>query len=54
MAKEDKIYMPSGIGGLIRYQEEEEQLIKLKPKQVAYIVTAIVVLELVLRLFVRA
>ncbi len=49
MGKQDRVYMPSGIGGLIRYQEEEKQLIKLKPMQIVYLVAGIVVLELVLK-----
>lgn len=49
MAKQDRVYMPSGIGGLIRYPEEEKEVIKLKPNHVIYIVVAIVVLELILK-----
>jgi preprotein translocase subunit Sec61beta len=48
MAK-DKIYMPSGMGGLMRYPEEEKEVIKLKPEQVVYIVITLVVLELILK-----
>ncbi len=51
MAKKDKIYMPSGSGGLIRYGEEGKTLIKLKPKHVAYVVAGVVVFEIVLKLF---
>jgi len=46
---EDKVYMPSGIGGLVRYGEEEEQIIKLKPMQVMVFVAVIVAVELLLR-----
>ena len=49
MAKKDKTYMPMGSGGLLRYSEEEKNLIKIKPKQVVFLVTAIVVLEIVLK-----
>ncbi len=52
MSKEEKTYMPSGMGGLVRYGEEEENKIKIEPKQVIYIVVGIVVLEIVARLFV--
>ena len=45
---EDKVYMPSGIGGLVRYGEEEEQIIKLKPMQVMVFVAVIVAVELLL------
>ena len=49
MSKKDKVYMPSGSGGLVRYGEEGDALIKLKPKQVAYVVAGIVIAELVLK-----
>jgi preprotein translocase subunit Sec61beta len=45
----DRIYMPAGAGGLIRYPEEEKEVVKLKPKHVVIIVTVIVVLELLLK-----
>ncbi len=48
-SKSDRVYMPSGIGGLIRYGEEEQQVIKIKPKQVVWIVAGIVVIELLLK-----
>jgi len=51
MAKKDKIYMPSGSGGLIRYGEEGKVLVKLKPKHITYVVAGIVVFELVLKFF---
>jgi len=50
MAKRDKIYMPSGIGGLIRYPEEERVKIKLKPIHVVWAVIAIIIFELILHL----
>ena len=49
IATKDKVYMPAGIGGLMRYQEEGEQLIKVKPKQVVWIVVGIVAIELLLK-----
>lgn len=49
MAKRDKTYMPMGTGGLLRFQEEEKQLIKIKPKNLIYIVIAITVVEIMLR-----
>ncbi|MBI2543363.1 MAG: preprotein translocase subunit Sec61beta [Candidatus Aenigmarchaeota archaeon] len=47
-SKKDKIYMPSGVGGLIRYPDEEKEVIKLKPKHVVIIVIGIAVFELAL------
>ena len=50
MAKnKDKVYMPSGVGGLVRYSEEEKQVIKLKPKHVIWIVGGIAVFEIALK-----
>ena len=49
MAKKDKIFLPMSVGGLIRYPEEEKEVIKLKPKHVVYLVIAIIVLEIVLK-----
>ncbi len=50
MAKDsEKVYMPSGMGGLIRYSEEEEQLIKMTPKHVVGIVVGVVVFELIVK-----
>jgi preprotein translocase subunit Sec61beta len=48
MAKKDKVYVPMGIGGLIRYGEEEESKIKLKPEQLVYILVSIGVALIVL------
>jgi len=50
-SKRDRIYMPMGAGGLLRYSEEGKELIKIKPKQVVLIVITIVVLELLLKFF---
>ena len=51
MAKRDKIYMPAGTGGLIRYGEEGKEAIRLKPEHVVAIVIAIVLLELFMKFF---
>ena len=51
MAKKDKFYMPSGVGGLTRYGEEGKQVIKLQPKHVVVVVATIVFFELFLKLF---
>lgn len=51
MAKREKLYMPMGTGGLIRYGEEQKELIKIKPKQVVYIALVLVVLEILLKIF---
>jgi preprotein translocase subunit Sec61beta len=46
----DRIYMPMGTGGLMRFSEEEKVLIKVKPRQVVYLIAGIVALELVLKI----
>lgn len=48
--KREKVYMPSGVGGLIRYPEEEEEVLKIKPKHLIYIIIGIVIFELLVRL----
>jgi preprotein translocase subunit Sec61beta len=48
---EEKTYMPAGIGGLMRFGEEEEPIIKIKPKHVIFVIVAVVVLEIGARIF---
>jgi len=45
----DRIYMPMGAGGLLRYQDEEKQVFKIKPKHVVAIVVIISFLEVAIR-----
>jgi len=49
--QKDKVYMPMGTGGLLRFSEEEKEVIKVKPKQVIAIITGLVVFEILLKLF---
>lgn len=49
MAKKDKIYMPSGMGGIIRYGEEGKVKFKIKPMHLVYIVIGVTLFELVLK-----
>lgn len=46
--QKEKTYMPAGIGGLIRYDEEEEEIIKVKPEYLVYGVAAFAVLIIIL------
>lgn len=39
-----------GAGGLLRYPEEEKEVIKIKPEHVIYVVIGIIVLEIILRI----
>jgi preprotein translocase subunit Sec61beta len=51
MAKDNKkLYMPMGAGGLMRFPEEEKEVIKVKPKQLIWIVVGIVVFEIALKI----
>ncbi len=47
---DDKISLPMGSGGLTRYNEEDNQGIKIKPEVVIGVLIAIVLFEIVLRL----
>jgi len=49
MAK-DRLYMPMGSGGLMRYPEEEKEFVKIKPKQLMWFVGGIVVVEILLKI----
>lgn len=45
----DKVYMPQSTAGLMRYFEEAEDSIKLKPEHVAIGSIAIIILEIALK-----
>lgn len=45
--QKDKIYMPMGTGGLLRFAEEEKVVFKVTPKQLIIITTMIVVVEII-------
>jgi preprotein translocase subunit Sec61beta len=47
---EEKVYMPAGMGGLVRFGEEEEEVFKLKPTHVMIFVAGVTVLEIALKL----
>ena len=49
MVKEKRTRMPSGMAGLMRYDEELKNALKLKPEWVVGFAIGVVVLELVLR-----
>jgi len=53
MARKDRRYLPMGIGGLIRYGEEEESKIKLKPEQLVYILVGIGITLILLRFLIH-
>jgi preprotein translocase subunit Sec61beta len=49
MAKKSRGMMPQSTAGLIRYFEESEEQIKLKPEHVIGIAIFIIILELLLK-----
>jgi preprotein translocase subunit Sec61beta len=48
MAKQ-KMQMPSGQGGLIRYFDSEKEAVRLKPEHIVGVCAVIIALELLLR-----
>jgi len=52
MAKRPKMMMPQSTAGLVRYFEESEEAIKLKPEHIVIICIIIIAAELVLRFMV--
>ncbi len=51
MTKDDKVRMPSGMAGLMRYGDEAKDQIKIKPKYVILTCIAVVMIELILGVF---
>jgi len=51
MAKSDRVRMPVGMAGLMRYGEESKDQIKVKPKYVIAFCVTVVLIELILRFF---
>lgn len=49
MAKKDRIRIPSGMAGLIRYDEEPKEAWKIKPEYVIGFSLVVILLELILR-----
>jgi preprotein translocase subunit Sec61beta len=48
MTEKQKLRAPSGMAGLVKYEDEGESLIKLKPIHVVEIGVALVILEVLL------
>jgi preprotein translocase subunit Sec61beta len=49
MSKKDRIYMPMGTGGLLRYQDEEKVVFKVKPTHVLILVVVMTFLVVAMR-----
>lgn len=45
---EDRIQMPSGMGGLVRYFDDYQSKIEIKPVIVVFIILAVIIIELFL------
>jgi preprotein translocase subunit Sec61beta len=49
MAEKQKLQSPSGMAGIVRYDEEDkEALIKLKPIHIVAMALALIILEIIL------
>jgi preprotein translocase subunit Sec61beta len=48
MAEKQKMRTPSGMAGLVKYEDEGESLIKMKPVHVVGIAVGLIVLEVIL------
>ena len=46
----DKIQMPSGMGGLVRYFDEYKSKLQIKPAHVVLFIIIVVVFEIILHL----
>ena len=47
----ENVNIPSGMGGLVRYSEESESKIKLKPNHVIIMIILIIIFVLILNVF---
>ena len=54
MAKDNKIHMPSGMGGLVRYFDEYKSKIEIKPGHVIVLIVFVVIIILFLHLYGNA
>jgi preprotein translocase subunit Sec61beta len=51
MAKQDKINLPSGMGGLTRYFDDYHSNIEIKPGHVIIIAVVIMIIVIILHLY---
>ncbi len=54
MAKDNKIHMPSGMGGIVRYFDEYKSKIEMKPGHIFVLIVIVIVIMLVLNTYGRA
>lgn len=50
--RKERVYLPAGVGGLIRYGEKEESRFKIDPKKLFYFSISIGILLVFLRFLV--
>mgnify|MGYP001602879444 CR=1 FL=1 len=48
---DNKINLPSGMGGIVRYSEESTSKITFKPMMVVFFIIFVIILEIVLHFF---
>jgi len=51
MAEDNRIHMPAGFGGLMRYDEEYSSIFSLKPTYVVIFIILIIALRIILPFF---
>jgi preprotein translocase subunit Sec61beta len=47
---EDRINLPSGMGGLMRYFDEYKSKIQIKPAHVIVLIAIFIIIEIIIRL----
>ena len=52
MAEKQKLRAPTGVAGLVKYEDEGESLVKLKPIHVVGIAVGLIILEVILFLMI--
>jgi len=50
MAEKRQVQTPAGMGGLVRYYEEEKSVVKLKPEHILYLIVAVALIEILMHL----
>ncbi len=53
MAQENKVHLPGGFGGLMRYQDEYESKFYLKPMHVVAFIILIIGMRIALPLIIK-
>ena len=54
MAKDNKIQMPSSMGGIVRYYDDYKSKITLKPGHVVLLALLVIVIEILLHATAKA